>query len=135
MQILNNITSWLEVNKESDFPIQNIPFGIAKTKDKAARPFSRIGDYGIDLAAMADHGYFDKLEIEDLNVFYQETLNDFIALGKPITNKVRERIAEVFSKENSELSKNNEAREEILFSVDELGMSMPAHEGTQPHDL
>ncbi|MBC35578.1 MAG: fumarylacetoacetase [Bacteroidetes bacterium] len=129
MQITNNLTSWLEDSKESDFPIQNIPFGIASTKDTAARPFSRIGDHGIDLAAMADHGFFDNLEIDDLNVFYQDTLNDFISLGKPTTNKVRERIAELFSKDNIELNDNVEAKKAIIFSVDELIMAMPVHVG------
>ena len=36
--------SFVEVSAESHFPIQNIPFGVFKTSDGAARCASRIGD-------------------------------------------------------------------------------------------
>lgn len=123
----NNIAlkSWLDIDPQSDFPIQNIPFGIAKTKNKAARPFSRIGNYAIDLSALADFGYFDDLLIDDLSAFYLETLNDFIALGKGITSKVRNRIAELFEFSNVELKENPEAFDLSLYNIDDLEMQMP----------
>ena len=51
--------SWLEVAKESDFPIQNIPFGVFITKDDIITIGSRIGDYAIDLGALHQLGYFE----------------------------------------------------------------------------
>ena len=42
-------TSWLEVPENSDFPIQNIPFGVFITKDDVITIGTRIGNYAIDM--------------------------------------------------------------------------------------
>ena len=38
------LKSWIEIPKDSDFPIQNIPFGVFKLPGKDAHCGSRIGD-------------------------------------------------------------------------------------------
>jgi len=38
------LKSWIDIPENSDFPIQNIPFGIGKPEGKEPRPVSRIGD-------------------------------------------------------------------------------------------
>ncbi|MBU2650161.1 MAG: fumarylacetoacetase [Bacteroidetes bacterium] len=124
-----NSKSWLSIPVDSDFPIQNIPFGIIRTKGNAPRPATIIGDTVIDLSAMADFGFFDNLGIEDLTPFYKPFLNDFIALGKKHTNAVRERVAEVFSAGNDELKEYPEAREMILIPVNDAEMLMPVQVG------
>jgi fumarylacetoacetase len=43
-------SSWIEVSKNNDFPIQNLPFGIIRNS-KGTRAASRIGDFAIDLLA------------------------------------------------------------------------------------
>ena len=50
--------SWLSVTNQSDFPIQNIPFGVFLTKDNITTIGTRIGDYAIDLGALHQLGYF-----------------------------------------------------------------------------
>ena len=90
-----NRKSWIEVASQSDFPIQNIPFGIFKTSDKTICVGSRIGDYAIDLNALLKLNYFDGISL-DRDIFNKETLNDFLKLGKPIWRQVRDRIAEIF---------------------------------------
>ena len=56
-----NLRSWIEVPADSDFPIQNIPFGIFKTATKAPRMGTIIGDTVIDLQLLAEWGHFDAL--------------------------------------------------------------------------
>ena len=51
--------TWLNVSKESDFPIQNIPFGVFITRDDMITIGSRIGDFAIDLGAFHQLGYFE----------------------------------------------------------------------------
>ena len=85
--------SWIDVNSDSDFPIQNIPFGVVQVNDSFALA-SIIGDQVINLASLADLGVFAEI-VEDVYVFKKQFLNDFMALGKSTTNAVRERIAEV----------------------------------------
>ena len=41
--------SWIEVLDNSDFPIQNIPFGVFLTKDDVITIGTRIGNFAIDM--------------------------------------------------------------------------------------
>ncbi|MBN2746254.1 MAG: fumarylacetoacetase [Bacteroidales bacterium] len=117
---LNN--SWIPVAVDSDFPIQNIPFGVFKTQRSEPRCCTRIGDTIIDLAALAENGYFDDIEM-DSSVFYSSTLNDFMSCGKSVTSKVREQIALLFNSQNPEFP--NQQKSEILYPADEVLMLMP----------
>ena len=51
--------SWLTVHENSDFPIQNIPFGVFLTKEDVITIGTRIGDYAIDLGALQQLNYFE----------------------------------------------------------------------------
>jgi len=124
-----SLKSWIEVPKDHDFPIQNIPFGIIKPEGKEPRPATRIGDTVIDLSALTDHGYFDELDIENHGVFYAPVLNDFIALGKPIWSSVRETISQLFLAGNTELPNNEKAKEACLLDIDDVQMMLPVEVG------
>lgn len=118
-------TSWIEVPAHSDFPIQNLPFGVflAPTDDHIAIG-SRIGDSAIDLSALQQLGYFDKLSLPE-DLFLQDTLNDFISLGKASIRQVRNRLAELFDADNGELRDQPDHRGRVLFAVSEIQMLMP----------
>ena len=90
----------IDIPSNSDFSIHNIPFGIFSTGLKKTRVGVAIGDHILDLYAVAELGHFDDLNILK-NVFDNEYLNDFIALGKSTTNAVRLRIQKLLSDENS----------------------------------
>ena len=83
--------SWLDVSQESDFPIQNIPFGVFITRDDIITIGSIIGDYAIDLGALHQLGYFDGIQLTD-DIFLQDNLNDFIADGRKTWRLVRNKI-------------------------------------------
>lgn len=91
------LTSWLPVPADSDFSIYNLPFGIFHTGDsdgnRNARAGIAIGDHIVDLAAAAEAGLFGKRRFFK-KIFEQNTLNDFIALGKPVTNRIRRKVLE-----------------------------------------
>jgi fumarylacetoacetase len=124
-----SLKSWLEIPDGSDFPIQNIPFGIARCGGKEAVPVTRIGDRVADLSVLADFGYFDTLDIDDLGVFYAPALNDLMALGKETTAKVRNRLAELFSDACKELKEDNEALGLSLYHLSDVEMLMPVEVG------
>jgi len=120
--------SWLDVDTDSDFPIQNIPFGVFLTKDDITTIGTRIGDYAIDLAALHQLGYFEGIPLTD-DIFMQDTLNDFIADGRTTWRLVRNRIAEVFDEENDKLKNNAGHREIIIFKMSEIEMLLPVSIG------
>ena len=121
-------TSWLHVGKNSDFPIQNIPFGVFLTRDDIITIGTRIGDTAIDLGALHQLGYFEGIPLTD-DIFLQDTLNDFIADGRKTWRLVRNRIAEIFDATNDSLKNNNPHKERILFRLDEIEMQLPIEVG------
>lgn len=120
--------SWLRVADDSDFPIQNIPFGVFITRDDIITIGSRIGDYAIDLGAFHQLGYFNGIPLTD-DMFLQDNLNDFIADGRKTWRLVRNRIAEVFDVKNSILRDNPEHKDKIIFRMDEIEMLLPVSVG------
>ena len=120
--------SWLHVDKNSDFPIQNIPFGVFLTRDDIITIGTRIGDTAIDLGALHQLGYFDNIPLTE-DIFLQDTLNDFIADGRQTWRAVRNRIADIFDANNNSLRSNAAHKEVVLFRLDEIEMQLPVHIG------
>ncbi len=85
---------WLYISPDSDFSIHNLPFGIFRPADGGEpRAGIAIGDHIVDLAAAAETGLFGKRRFFK-KIFEQNTLNEFIALGKPVTGRVRRKVQE-----------------------------------------
>ena len=118
--------SFINYPSDSDFSIYNIPFGVCVFNKEYIANATRIGDIIIDLATLFDLGYFEDVKGLSDNVFEGYTINEFIELGKPVTNQVRERIQELLL-EDSLLSKDNRALEECFYNLDEIQMMMPLH--------
>ena len=120
--------TWIKTVSKTDFPIQNIPFGVFLTRDDVITIGTRIGDTAIDLGALHQLGYFDGIPLTD-DIFLQDSLNDFISDGKKTWRLVRNRIAEIFDAENDTLKKNKEHRSIVLFTLDEIEMQLPVTVG------
>lgn len=120
--------SWLQVSENSDFPIQNIPFGVFITKEDVVTIGTRIGDFAIDMGALQQLGYFEGIELTD-DMFMQDTLNDFISDGKKTWRLVRNRLADIFDAENSELRDNKSHRDVVVFNIQDVEMQLPVQIG------
>ena len=82
------LQSWVETAAGSEFPIQNLPFGIYRRKRSAEKPRGgvAIGDQILDLAA--------------LGLRTGPTLNGIAALGRPKWRALRREISRVLTKKN-----------------------------------
>lgn len=118
--------SFVNYHPESDFSIYNIPFGVAVFNKEYIACATRIGDMVVDLATLYDFGYFDEITELKENVFEAYTLNEFIELGKPITNAVREKIQQLLA-EDSALSKDEKTIQDCFYDLDKVEMMMPVH--------
>lgn len=121
-----SLKSWVEVPKGSDFPIQNLPFGIFKTKYLSAVAGVAIGNHIIDLVYLHENGYLDGLGLPS-GIFNQKYLNDFFALGRKMISAVRNRVSELLRHDNDEL--NVAVREIALISMSEAQLLMPVRIG------
>lgn len=118
------LKSWVDVPKHSDFPIQNLPFGIFKTKYLSAVAGVAIGDHVLDLVYLHENGFLDGLGLP-AGIFNQKYLNDFLGLGRKKGSEVRERISELLRHDNDELKSNKAASEIALIPMAEVQMQMP----------
>ena len=58
------MTSWIDIDPDSDFSLANIPFGVFKTEGYAPRVGCAIGDRVVDLKALHVLGYLENLPFE-----------------------------------------------------------------------
>lgn len=123
-----SLKSWIEVPSNSDFPIQNLPFGIFKTQSSNSRVGIAIGDQVLDLSVLNKLGFLDDFKIDD-SVFSNQYLNDFIALGKPLCRSLRHRISNLLSINNPDLRDNKDARYKVLNFMSNVQMQMPVKVG------
>ena len=123
-----NRKSWIPVPENSDFPIQNIPFGVFLTKEDVITIGTRIGDCAIDMGALQQLDYFEGIELTD-DMFMQDTLNDFISFGKKTWRLVRNRLTDLFDENNPKLRDNKEHRDFVIFNISDIEMLLPVQIG------
>lgn len=127
---MSNIkNSWIEVPVTSDFPIQNIPFGVVKLSNGKIVCASRIGNTVIDLATLYSLGYFQSIPEFKHNLFNSNSLNNFIACGKPIWQKVRNILIRLFDVANLEAQRNLSVKNIALYGLNEVEMMLPVEIG------
>jgi fumarylacetoacetase len=122
------LKSWVNVPQGSDFPIQNLPFGIIKTEDLTPRVGVRIGDHVLDLKSMFVLGYFENIAVE-LSDFDASSLNGFMRKGKQVTRDVRNRISKLLSTANDDLKHNEHHVAQVLIPAEQVTMCMPVQIG------
>jgi len=125
-----SIKSWIKVEQDSDFPMQNIPFGIFSPQEKSPRPATIIGNTVIDLSILAEEGFFDEILPDDgYDAFFSSELNDIIGLGKEFTAKLRLRISDLFSIDNEVIRDDDDLKSVLLFDIEEVQMHLPIEIG------
>ncbi len=120
--------TWLEVPDASDFPIQNIPFGIFRHPEKGPCAASRIGDTLIDLNGLANKGLLDDCNLPN-GIFANAYLNDFIGLGRPVWRQVRDAVSNLFRDDNAVMRDNKVLQSEVLFDASLVELLMPVSVG------
>ncbi|MDR9487728.1 fumarylacetoacetase [Salibacter sp.] len=123
-----NRTSWVDVPENSDFPIQNLPFGIFSTTEKDARVGVALGGHIIDMYELASRGYLSDI-IKDAEVFNQAKLNPFMKLGRDTVRAVRNELANIFDSNNAKLESNDDDKAAILVKQSSASMHMPVQVG------
>lgn len=123
-----SLRSWVSVSPGSDFPIQNLPFGIFTSGTLGPRVGVAIGDQVLDLAALYDLGLLSSFDLSP-SVLRNKYLNDLIALGKPVTNALRQRISDLLNADNGELRDNKDAQQKALLPMNKVQMLMPVQVG------
>ena len=123
-----NLKSWVSVPENSDFPIQNLPFGIIGNHILSKRVSVRIGDYALDLKVLAELGYLKETGF-DSSDFDAPFLNPMMKKGKLAVRGLRNRISELLLDSSTSLQNNPSQIEQVLHLISAVEASMPVEIG------
>jgi fumarylacetoacetase len=98
--------SWVPVSNGSDFPIENLPFGVFTTRHDDARIGVAIGEHILDLAVLAAAGLLDGLHLPE-GVFAASSLNGYLALDRVVWTNTRARIATLLGADDTEIRRRS----------------------------
>ena len=122
------LRSWIPCGDKSDFPIQNLPYGIIRTVGNHPVAATRIGDTVINLEALAEKSYLGDPGF-DLSVFGSSVLNGFIGTGRSSWHSLRDRLSKLFHSDNPDLRDNPDDKERILFPAGKVETLLPLKVG------
>jgi fumarylacetoacetase len=123
-----HLRSWIPVPEHSDFPIQNIPFGIVKMEGKSPRVATRIGDSVVDLYELYKLGCFETLPFES-NDFEASSLNSLMKKGKLAVRELRNALSTLLLIDNPFLRDKSELHDSFLYTLDSVEMLLPVNIG------
>jgi fumarylacetoacetase len=116
------LRSFIDVDPASNFPIQNLPYGVFSSRNGLApRVGVAIGDHVLDLWELEQDG---RLEVE-VGTFAGPALNFFMHQGPKVWSKTRARISELLRADHPELRDNEELRKLALVPMADVKLHMP----------
>lgn len=117
------LKSWVEVPPGSDFPIQNLPFGIFSRAGLEPGAGIAIGDHILNLALLHQHGFLDAPLPP--GIFATPALNDFFALGRGTVGHVRQLVSRLLRHDNETLRRCEDLPDQVLIPRSEATMHLP----------
>ena len=122
-----DMKSFISVDKDNDFPIQNLPWGISSTQtDPTPQISTRIGNTVISIKKCVENGHLNSLSDSVKQSLLKPSLNDFMSFDKTTWNLTRWVLQELLS-DQTPLTKDEQA--EICTPVEATIMHMPCNIG------
>lgn len=125
--------SWITVDAQSHFPLQNLPFGVFSHAARGIGPHCAtvIGETVVDLAALHEAGLFSDIEgVAQRNLFAEDSLNAFMSLSRPVWKAVRARLTALLTDSSTDgdarLRESESLREKAFFPLNEVTLHLPA---------
>ena len=126
-------TSWVESAQGStDFPIQNLPFGVFHERDddvEDARVGIAIGDQILDVTACHDEGRFTGLAERAAEACASPSLNLLMGLGREPLSELRGQVAALLDVDSPAHKANKRLGDRLLVPMAEAELLLPARVG------
>ncbi|XP_029412129.1 fumarylacetoacetase isoform X1 [Nannospalax galili] len=118
--------SFIPVAADSDFPIQNLPYGVFSTRSHPRpRIGVAIGDQILDLSVIK-HLFTGPALSKHQDVFNEPTLNSFMGLGQAAWKEARMFLQNLLSASQARLRDDTELRQRAFTSQASATMHLPA---------
>ena len=115
---------------DGDFPIENLPWGVAERPDRPGEPraFCAIGDHALDLAEAAGFGMLEGLAPRIVAALRQPALNAFMALSAADWSAARAHVRGLLT-DGARSIERHARRDAVLPARASLAMRVPAEIG------
>ena len=124
------MTPFLDIDPDSGFGLENLPYGVFSTDKEPPRVGVRLGEFVIDLAVLESHGVVGVPGAGRQPVFDKPSLNAFMALGPDVWEAVRSHLQELLSTEGSPALRGAETlRQRAVVPLADVTMHPPARIG------
>ena len=123
------LRSFIEVTPDSDFPIQNLPYGVFQPAEGTARIGVAIGEWILDLALLEERGKLGLPEFKGQRPFSSGSLNAFLSLGRPAWRRARGEIQRLLSADTPDLRDDADLRTHAFHAQKKVAMQLPARIG------
>jgi fumarylacetoacetase len=118
--------SWIESANDglTDFPLQNLPFGVFSVPGEGPRIGIAIGDRVLNLRACVQRGFFDTLNVQIQQACCEPALNLLMSLGRSAAFAVRQRVTELLAEDVPADARSR--LEPLLIPATQVTMHLPA---------
>ena len=124
------LRSWVPVEPDSHFPIQNLPYAVFQPRDGSApRIGVAIGEMILDVSVLEAAGYFYGSELAGRRVFSLPKLNAFMALGRAAWREARSTLSRLLSADEPTLRDDMALRTRAFFRQDAVDLLLPVEIG------
>ena len=124
------LESWVDGAAETDFPVQNLPFGVyADPRTGRGRIGIAIGDRILDVARARSAGVIGGAADDAAGACEGETLNALMAMGGSHWSALRKAASRALRNDTEEGEAARAAADEILVAMADVEMLLPARIG------
>jgi len=109
--------SWVRVDPESHFPIQNLPFGVANVGEDVPTLVSRIGDFAVDILGLIDGGVLAEYGLDEADGYAE--------IGRANLVELRRGLYDLLREGNPKLRDNSKLKKQVMLPAEELQMLLP----------
>ncbi|MGB0716117.1 MAG: fumarylacetoacetase [Phycisphaerae bacterium] len=125
-----SLRSFVPVDAESHFPIQNLPYGVFTSgANREPHVGVAIGDHVLDLAILEEKGHFASVLGSGSRVFDSASLNPFMRMGRTSWQGVRQTVCDLLREDQATLRDDESLRSACLLPQASVTMQMPVEVG------
>ncbi len=117
------LKSFIDIPPDSHFPLENLPYGVFKPRDGNARIGVAIGEQIVDLSVLDEKG------LMPVRLGPQDSLNAFLALGRPAWQKTRKILQDLLAANTPTLRDDADLRQRAIHRQRDVTMQLPVRIG------
>ncbi|MDZ7808443.1 MAG: fumarylacetoacetase [Gracilimonas sp.] len=123
------LRSFIDVDPDSHFPIQNLPYGAFITDQGEIHLCTAIGDLVVDLFVLDEEGLFGGPELSGQMAFQDSSLNYFMSMSKDAWTEARSTLQTLLSADGPTLRDDEVLKNKIFHKQSDVQLVFPVEVG------